>query len=152
MASVNKIILIGRIGQDPEVRHIPGVETKVVNVSLATSEKYTDRQGNQVENTEWHTLEMWGNQAEIAEKYLTKGSLLYVEGKLKTEKWEKEGHKFQRHKVRVSSFTMLGGKPTEAAQETTYDNREPYGAPPNQSSGNGPDPVFQEQADDDLPF
>ena len=150
MASVNKIILIGRIGQKPEVKIVG--ESKVATFSVATSDKYKDRNGNQVEDTEWHSVECWGNQAEIAEKWLDKGSLIYLEGKLKTEKWEKEGHKFQRHKVRVSSFTMLGGKPTEAAQETTYDNREPYGAPPNQSSGTAPNPVFQEQADDDLPF
>ena len=98
MASVNKVILVGHLGQDPEVKVVG--DSKVANVSLATSEAYKDKQGNRVENTEWHSLEFWGSQAEIAEKYLNKGSSIYIEGKMKTEKWEKEGHKFSRTKIR----------------------------------------------------
>jgi single-strand DNA-binding protein len=147
MASVNRIILIGRIGQNPEVKIVG--ESKVATFCVATSDLYKYRNGNQVEDTEWHSAECWGNQAEIAEKWLDKGSLIYLEGKLKTEKWEKDNHKFQRHKVRVSSFTMLGGKP-ETGTHTTHDNGEMYGSTP--AEKRSPDPVFQEQQDDDLPF
>lgn len=149
MASVNKIILIGHLGQNPEVKIFDN--NKVVNVSLATSEKYTDRQGNTVENVEWHTLEIWGNQAEIAEKYLTKGSLIYVEGKLKTDRWEKDGHKFQKHKVRVSSMIMLGSKnASEQAESST-----PPPPPPHQSSQAPTQSNYSMETapeDDDLPF
>lgn len=156
MASVNKIILVGNIGSKPEIKTVG--ETKVASFSLATSDKYKDRNGNQVEDTEWHAIECWGNQAEIAEKWLEKGAKLYVEGKLKTEKWEKEGHKFQRHKVRVSSFTMLGSKNQE--QSATHTPTESYQTPSDsnsfastQNQQNSPAPdFFSEQADDDLPF
>lgn len=151
---MQKIILIGYVGKEPETRNIPGVEQKVVNISLATSEKYKDRSGNQVESTEWFNLELWGNHAEIAEKYVTKGTLLYVEGKIKTEHWEKDGQKFQRIKVRVSNLIMLGGKSIPEDQKhktklhgniTTNDTRAVY-----QTSQ--PIQEYQENEDDGLPF
>ena len=86
--SVNKVILIGNLGSDPEVRYLEK-DRVVANVSLATSESYTDKQGNRVSQTEWHRLELWDGLAKIAEKYLTKGKQVYVEGKIKTEVIEK---------------------------------------------------------------
>lgn len=130
---INKVILIGNLGKDPEVKHLDG-GSSVANFSLATSERYTNKQGEKVETTDWHNLELWGKQAEIAEKYLKKGSQIYVEGKLKTDSYEKDGVKQYRTKVRVLSFTMLGkggGAATGAAE----------------SSG-----TTSEEGDDDLPF
>ena len=107
MSGVNKVILLGRVGQDPEIKLVG--ETKVAKVSLATSERYKDKSGNKVENTEWHNLELWDGLAKIAESYLKKGSQIYVEGKIKTDKWETDsGEKRSAVKIRVTSLTMLG--------------------------------------------
>ena len=84
---INKVTLIGHLGKDPEVRYLDK-DRVVANLTLATNERYNDRNGNRVETTEWHNLEMWDGLAKVAEKYLKKGSLVYVEGKLKTEEWE----------------------------------------------------------------
>jgi single-strand DNA-binding protein len=109
MAGVNKVILIGNLGKDPEVRYLES-GAAVANVTLATTEKYKDRNGNQVENTEWHDLEMWEGLAKIAEQYLKKGSSIYVEGKIKTDSWQDDqGNKKYRTRIRVQQMTMLGG-------------------------------------------
>jgi len=158
MASVNKVILLGYLGKDPEVKHLEG-DNVVANVSLATSESYKDRSGNKIEQTEWHNLEIWGQQAKIAEQYLKKGSQIYVEGKIKTESWDdKDGAKRYRTKIRVTSFTMLGSKNQE--QSATHTPTESYQTPSDsnsfastQNQQNSPAPdFFSEQADDDLPF
>jgi single-strand DNA-binding protein len=148
MSSVNKCILIGRLGADPEVKHLEG-DNMVTNVNMATSESYKDRNGNKVEQTEWHSLEIWGQQAKIAEQYLKKGSQLYVEGKIKTESWEdKEGNKRYRTKIRVTSFTMLGSKqePSNAEPQQSQHNAM---AMPQQS--NIPD-LAMDMREDELPF
>jgi len=121
MAAVNKVILLGNLGKDPELKQFEG-DNVVANITLATTESYKDKQGNKVDNTEWHDLEIWGQQARIAEQYLRKGSQLYVEGKIKTEKWEKDGQKHSRVKIRVTSFTMLGSKQSDQ----TEDSRQSY--------------------------
>ncbi len=87
MAGINKVILLGNLGKDPEVRHLEGGAT-VANFPLATSEFYKDKSGNKVEQTEWHNIVLWRNQAEFAEKYLKKGNTILVEGKLRTRSWE----------------------------------------------------------------
>lgn len=87
MASINKVILVGNLGKDPEVRHLEGGAT-VANFPLATSENYKDKNGNKVEQTEWHNIVLWRNQAEFAEKYLKKGNTILIEGKLRTRSWE----------------------------------------------------------------
>ncbi len=103
---VNKVILVGHLGQDPEVKYLD--QNRVVaNLTLATNERYTDRNGNKVEQTEWHNLEMWDGLAKVAEKYLRKGSLVYVEGKIKTEEWEKDGQKRRTTRIRVNTMNML---------------------------------------------
>jgi single-strand DNA-binding protein len=108
MAGVNKVILIGNLGKDPEVRYLENGKA-VANVTLATTEKYKDRDGNQVESTEWHDLEMWDGLAKIAEQYLQKGKSIYVEGKIKTDSWQDEqGNKKYRTRIRVQNMTMLG--------------------------------------------
>jgi len=127
MSGVNKVILLGYLGQDPEVKHLEG-DNVVANLTLATSESYKDRSGNKVENTEWHDLELWGNQAKIAEQYLKKGSQIYLEGKIKTDSWkDDQGNNRKRTKVRVIAFTMLGGNNTEgnsAPKKTATPNYE----------------------------
>jgi single-strand DNA-binding protein len=137
MAAVNKVILIGNLGKDPELKQFEG-DNLVANVTLATTESYKDKQGNKVENTEWHDLEIWGQQARIAEQYLKKGSQLYVEGKIKTEKWEKDGQKHSRVKIRVTSFTMLGSK----RGDQTEDSRQYY--QPNGNNGAAHASISQE--------
>ena len=108
MSSVNKVILLGNIGKDPEVR-----ETKagnIVNLVMATSERYTDKSGQKHENTEWHNLVVFGKLADVVAKYVKKGDKLYVEGSITTRKWEdKEGNTRYTTEVKVRDLTMLGG-------------------------------------------
>lgn len=109
-----KIILIGRVGKDPEVKHLEnGV---VASFSLACSESYTNKAGEKVENTEWFRLSIWGKLAEIAEKYVHKGDLLYVEGQQKTRSYEKDGENKKFTEIRVDLFKMLGGKKAESSE------------------------------------
>lgn len=104
---LNKVSLIGRLGKDPEVRHLDNDRT-VANFNLATSEKYKNKAGEQVEDTQWHNLVIWGGQAKVAEKYLRKGSLIHAEGKIKTRSYEdKEGQKRYVTEILVDSFLML---------------------------------------------
>ena len=103
---INKVILVGHLGKDPEVKYLDK-DRAVANFSLATNERYNDRNGNKVETTEWHNLEMWDGLAKVAEKYLKKGSLVYIEGKLKTDEYEKDGIKRYSTRVRVNTLNML---------------------------------------------
>lgn len=107
---INKVILVGRLGKDPEIRAFEG-NRKVANFTLATNERYTDKSGNKQEITDWHNLAIWGAQAEIAEKFLKKGMLIYIEGRLKSRSWEdKDGVKKYTTEVVVDSFKMLEGR------------------------------------------
>lgn len=136
MAGVNKIILLGNLGQDPEVKHMDGGMC-VARFSIATSESYTNKSGERVESTEWHRIEAWDKLAEIAEKWLKKGSTVYVEGKIKTETWtDKEGKQREGKTVRINTLQMIGGKQGESV---------PREAAPTQSQESGGD-------SDGLPF
>jgi single-strand DNA-binding protein len=110
MAGVNKVILVGNLGKDPEVRHLEG-GTAVANFTLATSEAYKDKSGQRVEQTEWHNIVVWRSLAEIAEKYLKKGTTIYLEGKLRTRAWE-DKDKVKRYTTEIvaDTFTMLSKK------------------------------------------
>ena len=109
MSGVNKVILVGRLGKDPEVRHLENGAT-VANFSMATSETYRDRQtGEKREQTEWHNVVLWRGLAEVAEKYVKKGDMIYVEGKLRTRSWEKDGVTRYTTEVVGDNMTMLGG-------------------------------------------
>ena len=136
--SVNKVILIGHLGKDPLVRYLDS-ERVVASFTLATSETFTNKKGERKVETEWHNIEMWDSMAKIAEKYLKKGMLVYVEGKIKSETWrDKDGTERMGKKIRVNSMNMLGSKPpTEGEEEPQH----PI-APPSDSSDVG----------DDLPF
>ena len=109
MAGVNKVILIGNLGKDPEVKHLENGAT-VANIALATTETYKDRNGNKVENTEWHNIVIWGGLADVVESYVHKGDQLYLEGKLMTRKWEKEGVTYSRTEVVCNQMQMVGSK------------------------------------------
>jgi len=110
MAGVNKVILIGNLGKDPEVRHLDNGAT-VANFSIATTETYKDRNsGERVDQTEWHNIVLWRGLAEVAEKYLNKGDSVYIEGKLRTRSWEKDGVTRYTTEVVGDQMTMLGGK------------------------------------------
>jgi single-strand DNA-binding protein len=110
MAGVNKVILVGNIGKDPEVRYLDG-GVAVANFPLATSETYKDKTGNRIEQTEWHNIVLWRGLAEITEKYLKKGSQVYVEGKIRTRSWDdKDGVKRYTTEIVADNMTMLGGR------------------------------------------
>jgi single-strand DNA-binding protein len=154
---VNKVILVGNLGQDPESRTTPG-GTTVTNIRIATTDSWTDKQsGEKKEQTEWHTVVMWNRLGEIAAEYLKKGSQVYIEGKLQTRKWQdKEGKDRYSTEVVASDMQMLGGRGGGgggAAQETrdTREGRSPRGsgapAPAGAASG-GSGGDF----DDDIPF
>lgn len=144
MAGLNKILLIGNLGADPEVRTIQS-GSKVAKMTLAVTEKYKNKSGETVSNTEWFDLEAWEGLAEIAEKWLKKGSQVHIEGKQKTEKWETEtGDKRSRKIVRVVNFIMLGGNPQNGNQQQKPQHNS-------MNSDAGPDLVLDD-SDDDLPF
>jgi single-strand DNA-binding protein len=113
--SVNKAILVGRLGRDPETRYTSGGQA-VCNFSVATDETYKDRNGERQKRTEWHKIVVWGKQAEIAQQYLRKGSLIFVEGRIQTRQWDdKEGQKRTSTEIVATNFRMLGGRGDGAA-------------------------------------
>lgn len=156
MRGVNKVILVGTCGQDPEVRYMPNGNA-VTNLSLATSEQWTDKQsGQKVEKTEWHRVSLFGKVAEIAGEYLRKGSQVYIEGKLQTREWEKDGIKRYTTEIVVDmqgTMQLLGGRPLDGGQQQQA-ARQP--APRNQQQRPAPQQNQQaappESFDDDIPF
>lgn len=128
MSGVNKAILVGRLGKDPEVRHLES-GVAVANFTMATSETYKDRvTGERKEMTEWHNIVLWRGLAEVAEKYLKKGDMVYIEGRLRTRSWEKDGVTRYTTEVYGDNMTMLSGRTTDSApppptEEPT--NRDP---------------------------
>ena len=124
MAGVNKVILVGNLGKDPEVKYLDS-GVAVANFSLATTENYKNKEGEKVSQTEWHNIVLWRGLAEVAEKYLKKGASVYVEGKIKTRKWEdKEGITRYSTEILGDNMTMLGGK---SASEDTAKHDPPSG-------------------------
>jgi single-strand DNA-binding protein len=115
MASINKVILAGRIGRQPEIKHVG--DKKVCNFSLATSESYKDKNGNKVEQTEWHNVEVWGQTAKFVADYIKKGYLVYVEGQIKTDKYQKEGIDVYATKIRAEVVKNLTPKQEESQDE-----------------------------------
>lgn len=153
MAGVNKVILVGNLGADPEVKYLEG-DNVVANLRLATTEAYKNRNGERVEQTEWHDLELWGGQAKVAEQYLRKGSQIYVEGKIKTDSWQDEqGQNRYRTRIRVLSFTMLGSRPDSAGGGGSAPQQS-YQPKPNTAATASPSspPPATDTEDDDLPF
>ena len=156
MGSLNKVMLIGNLGKDPEVRAIPS-GAKVANFSIATTENYTDKNGQKVEKTEWHNIVMWRGLAEIAEKYLRKGSQIYVEGRLQTRSWDDQnGQKRYTTEIIADQMQMLGSPRNRSeGGEGGYQRSEPaMNARASGGSGGGysAPASLPPQAEDDLPF
>src|SRR5579871_5619422 len=113
--SVNKVILVGRLGRDPETRYTGGGQA-VANFSIATDETYKDKNGERQKRTEWHKIVVRGKQAEIAQQYLKKGSLIFIEGRIQSREWQdKEGQKRTSFEIVATNFRMLGGRADGAA-------------------------------------
>lgn len=160
MSSLNKVMLIGNVGKDPEVTTFDG-GNKVAKFTLATSERYTDKSGQKQEKTEWHNIVAWGNQAEVIEKYVTKGKQLYIEGQITSRQWEQDGVKRYATDIKLSSFVFLGGgngskensgestssakSSAPAAKKSTSSSAKSAAPSPAPASG-------VEDTDDDLPF
>ena len=160
---VNKVILVGTCGQDPEVKYLPNGNA-VTNLSLATSESWRDKQsGEKVEKTEWHRVSMFGKVAEIAGEYLRKGSQVYIEGKLQTREWEKDGIKRYTTEIVVDmqgTMQLLGGRQDNNGGQGRDSNNQPSQRPQQQSrpqqqarpqQPQSPAPDF-DSFDDDIPF
>lgn len=144
---VNKVILIGNLGKDPEVRYLPS-GSAVANVTLATSEQWKDKQsGDQQERTEWHNVAFFGRLAEIVGEYLKKGSQVYVEGSLRTRKWQdKNGNDRYTTEIIASEMQMLGGRGGGGSAGFNDTRSASKPAPANESSGAG------DEFEDDIPF
>lgn len=128
--SINKVMIIGTLGRDPEMRYLPNGNA-VCSMSLATDEGYKDKNtGQQVDKTEWHKVESFGKLAEIVGEYLKKGSKCYIEGKLKTDEYEKDGIKRYSTKIVAHEMTMLDSKPSEGGQTQQAPMQSPQQAPP----------------------
>lgn len=149
---INKVILVGRVGKDPEVRHLDN-NSVVASFTLATNESYKNKSGEKVTNTEWHNIVVWRSLAEIAGRYIKKGTMLYVEGKIRTRSWnDKDGNKRYTTEIEADNFQMLSSRGDESSNSSNTGTSAPHSAP----SGNdyAPDTDFAPgaEATDDLPF
>ena len=148
MASVNKVILIGHLGKDPEVRYTTGGDA-VANINLATTEKWKDKSGEQQEKTEWHRLTLFGRQAEVAGEYLKKGSLAYFEGRLQTRKYtDKEGVEKYVTETVVDRMQFLDRRPATGERAAENEERAPAAMAPDTQQRKRPADDF----DSDIPF
>lgn len=147
MAGVNKVILIGNLGRDPELRYTQSGQA-VGNFTLATTENWTDKSGEKAERTEWHRIVTWGKLAEMCAQYLTKGRTVYIEGRLQTREWEdRDGHKRQTTEINAATVQFLGGPRGEGGgprSGSSGNDGGPMGDPGGSSGGPPPD--------DDIPF
>tara|TARA_B100001142_G_C14334991_1_gene655548 strand:- start:74 stop:496 length:423 start_codon:yes stop_codon:yes gene_type:complete len=140
MAGVNKVILIGNLGKDPEVKYLDS-GVAVANFSLATTENYRNKEGEKVSQTEWHNIVLWRGLAEIAEKWLKKGSSVYIEGKIRTRRWEdKDGNARYTTEILGENMTMLGKRDDNKTESTQDKIVKPE------------EIILDENKEDDLPF
>ena len=143
MASVNKVILIGNLGRDPELRYTKDGKA-VANFTVATNDRWRDREGNNQERTEWHRIVVWDKQAENCAQYLQKGRSVYIEGRLQTREWEdKEGQKRQTTEIVAQQVTFLGSRDAGSRSASASTSASAAGPP-------GPEPAPAEG--DDIPF
>lgn len=155
--SVNKVILIGNLGSDPEVRYLES-GSAVAKFNIATTESYTNKSGERVDNTEWHRIEVWEGLAKVAEKYLKKGNQVYIEGRIRTDNWtDKEGQQRSGVTIRANSMTLLGGPSSSGGGEGYQGQASGQPAAPRPAQAPRADnPVPPSLAagsdDDDLPF
>ena len=146
MASVNKVILVGNVGRDPETRRLPSGDA-VTNISIATTDRYRDKQSGEMrESTEWHRVAFFGKVAEIAEKYLRKGSQVYVEGRLRTRKWtDQSGQEKYSTEIVAETMQMLGSRSSSAGGS----DMGSHAPAPSQAPASAPN---ISDIDDDIPF
>ena len=166
--SLNKVMLIGNVGKDPEIRYLEGnpangTTTKIATFPLATSERYRDRNGEQHENTEWHNIVAWRGLADTMERFVRKGSQLYIEGRLRTRSWmDQNGAKRYTTEIVADTIQLLGRRPDNPGyqngadgyahpQQGGYPSQQPAYQPQQRPAFNRPDPVA-DTPDDDLPF
>jgi single-strand DNA-binding protein len=147
MAGVNRVILIGNLGKDPEIRNLEG-GAKVANFPLATTESFKNRNGEKTEHTEWHNIVLWRGLAEVSEKYLKKGNSVFIEGRIRTRSWDdKDGQKHYMTEIVADNMQMLGGR-----RDNTGDNGGNY-TPKQEEATAAADPLdIDPSANDDLPF
>jgi single-strand DNA-binding protein len=148
MSSLNKVMLIGNLGKDPEIRYTQD-GSPVATFSLATSESWTDKSGNRQEHTEWHTVVAWTRLADLCKRYLAKGRQVYIEGRLRTREWnDKDGNKRRTTEVIASQMVLLGARPQNA------ENASSYPAPVQKASPEAVDQGFSDISitDEDIPF
>ncbi|HET8827722.1 MAG TPA: single-stranded DNA-binding protein [Pelobium sp.] len=153
MSGINKVILVGHLGKDPEVRHLDG-NVSVASFPLATSESY-NKDGKRIEQTEWHNIVMWRGLADVAAKYLQKGKLVYIEGKLRTRSFEdKEGHKKYSTEIVAENFTLLGRKTDfEGDRVASSTNSNTVNEPEAEAPKNTGTGEFEKDENErDLPF
>ena len=167
---INKVILIGNVGQDPEIRYTGDVNngTKVATLRVATTERYRDRSGNLQEHTEWHSIVVWRNTADVVEKYVKKGTQVYIEGRLRSRSWDDQnGNKRYVTEIVADTLQLLGRRP-EGQQQGGYQQQAPQGyqqPQPYQQPGVQQQPTYQQPVqqaqpkpavddlpEDDLPF
>ena len=145
--SVNKVILVGRLGRDPETRYTSSGQA-VANFSVATDETYKDRAGERQKRTEWHKIVVWGKQAEIAQQYLRKGKLIFVEGRIQTRQWEKDGQKHYSTEIVATNFRMLGSREDGGGAGAP----SPIDAESHAPAGGLDEAPAAELSDEDIPF
>jgi single-strand DNA-binding protein len=147
MGSVNKVILVGNLGRDAELRYTPG-GAAVATLNLATTEVWNDRNNQRQEKTEWHRVVLWGKPAESLQEYLTKGKQIYVEGRLQTRQWDdKDGNKRYTTEIKADRVTLLGGGGGRGG------GMDRGGSQASQvPAGNADEPPMEPLTDDDIPF
>ena len=153
MAGVNKAILVGNLGRDPELRQTPNGQS-VVNFTLATSENWTDKSGQRQERTEWHRIVVWGRTAEMCNQYLSKGRTVYVEGRIQTREWEdKDGNKRYTTEINASTVQFIGPRGDGGGGGGNYSGGSGGGGSRGGSSGSPDGPMDPgPPMDDDIPF
>ena len=150
MGSVNKVILVGNLGRDAELRYTPG-GAAVATLNLATTEVWNDKAGQRQEKTEWHRIVLWGKQAESLQEYLTKGKQIYVEGRLQTRQWDdKDGNKKYTTEIKADRITLLGGG--GGGRSGGVDRAERGGGAHPGGGGGADEPPVEPITDDDIPF
>ena len=152
--SVNKVILLGRLGQDPELKYTPG-GAAVCNFSVATTEAWTDKQGAKQEKTEWHRIVVWGKLAELCNQYLAKGRQAFIEGRLQTRSWDdKDGTKRYTTEVMAATVQFIGGATTGANNNAGVDKSYNQAAPATNDNHNQEYQISNDAsfAADDIPF
>lgn len=151
MAGVNKVILVGNLGQDPEVRFLPS-GSKVANISIATTESYTNKEGQKVDQTEWHRVELWDGLAGIAEQYLKKGNPVYIEGKIRSEEYQdKNGNTARSYKIRATAINLIGSRDQSVA--VSRERADPGMGKLDTNETVQPGPTFiNSDEEDELPF